>query len=262
MIFLCHQLSAQELFVYTEPASNMATNSIGIRLNNSLEKQDATGKYNYYLNPEIMFGLSKKIMAHAEAYLNNENGSFKTVGTGAYVKYRFYSDDDVHKHFRMAAYLRGAYNVSGITQPAINLSGFNSGYEAGIVATKLLNKIALSASSSLLHATDNGNSNKFFYGNNDRNAIGYSFSFGKLLLPKEYVSYNQTNINAMLEILGQTNLATGKNFTDLAPSVQFIILSKMRVDLGYRFALAKDLYRTANNTYLLRIEYNFFNVFK
>ena len=81
------------------------------------------------------------------------------------------------------------------------------------------------------------------------------------MLPKEYTSYNQTNMNLMFEMLGQTNLETGKSFIDLAPSLQLIIKSRMRLDFGYRFAVKKDLDRTASNGALLRFEYNIFNAF-
>ena len=66
----------------------------------------------------------------------------------------------------------------------------------------------------------------------------------------------------MVELLGQMNLHSNKSYLDLAPSVQFIFLSKMRLDIGYRFAMVKDLLRTAENGFLVRFEYNFFNVYK
>ena len=81
------------------------------------------------------------------------------------------------------------------------------------------------------------------------------------MLPKEYTSYDQLNMNLMLEMLGQTNIASGETFLDLAPSVQFIIKSRIRIDLGYRFALVKELQRTSNDGALIRFEYNLFNAF-
>ncbi len=92
--------------------------------------------------------------------------------------------------------------------------------------------------------------------------MSYSLSAGRLMLPFAYTDYKQTNVNLMTELLAQTNLYSGKTYLDLAPSVQFIFLSKMRLDLGYRFALIDDLERTADNGFLVRLEYNFFNVFK
>ena len=261
--FFCfQQLKAQELFVYTEPASNMAAKSIGLRLNNYLQKEKFQSKYNYMFIPELMWGVSKKIMVHAEGVFSNRSNTLKAEGAALYAKYRFYSQDEVHNHFRMAAYIRGAVNNSPIQQPAIELNGYNSGYEAGLVATKLIHKLALSANGSFIHVTDNNSGNKFLYGNKNRNAIGYAFAAGQLILPQQYINYEQTNFNIMAELLGQTNLSSGKSYLDLAPSIQFIFLSKMRLDIGYRFPIVNDLERMSTNGFLLKLEYNFFNAYK
>ncbi len=255
------QSYTQELFVFTEPASNMAANSIGVRTNSYFMKDIDTKKLNYHLVPEIMIGVSKKVMIHLDAFLSNRNGGFVTEGGSVYGKYRFYSIDEVHKHFRMAAYARYSFNNSDIHQTAIDLYGHNSGFETGIIATQLINKVAVSAATSVLHATDNGKE-KFAYGDKNRKAINYTFSAGKLMLPKEYTSYKQANVNFMVEVLGQTNLKTGHNFLDIAPSVQFIFNSRLRVDAGYRYPLITNLTRTAPQGVVLKLEYNIFNVVK
>ncbi len=262
IIITCFKTAtAQELFTFTEPASNMAAKSIGLRLNNYFMKDIHTGKINYHLLPEVMLGVSKNIMLHAEVFLSNQNNAFIAEGGSFYLKYRFFSIDDVHSHFRIAAFGRYSFNNSYIHQPAIDFFGHSSGYETGMVATKLIHKTALSASVSGLHATDNG-SEKFLYGNKSRNAINYTLSVGKLLLPKEYTSYKQVNVNAMVELLGQSNLQYGYNYLDVAPSVQFIINSRLRIDAGYRYPLITKLHRTAPQGAVLRLEYNFFSVFK
>lgn len=220
-----------------------------------------TQQYKYMAAPEVMLGISKSIMLHGEVFLSNRNDGFKADGGTVYVKYRFFSEDEVHSHFRMAAYIRGSINNTHIHQPAIDMLGMNSGVETGFIATKLQNKVAVSAGVSHLYAADNSKDNKFYYGNKNRHAIGYTLSAGRLMLPKEYTSYNQTNVNLMAELLGQTNIATGKTFIDLAPSVQFIFHSRMRLDLGYRFALVKKLERTSEDGALVRLEYNIFNAF-
>ncbi len=258
--FAYTNVNAQELFVFAEPASNMPANSIGIRVSNALMKDEHTGNTDYYFTPELMAGVSKKIMVHAQAFMSIREGKFTTNGGSLYTKYRFYSVDDVHKHFRMAAYGRYSFNNMAIHQSAIDLMGRNSGYEAGLIATQLINKVALSASLAGVHATNNGQQ-KFLYANN-RNAVNYTLSVGKLMLPKEYVSYNQTNVNLMAEFLGQVNVGTRQSFLDIAPSLQFIINSRIRVDAGYRFALVKDLYRSAPQSAVLKVEYNFYNVVK
>jgi len=260
VVFSCKAATAQELFVFTEPASNMAAKSFGFRLNNYLMKETDTKGTNYHLIPEIMWGVSKRVMVHAEAFLSNRNKSFVAEGGLLYAKYRFYSIDEVHSHLRMAAFGRYSFNNSDIHQQAIDLNGHNSGYEAGLVTTKLKGKVAVSASASYLHAMDNGKE-KFVYGDKNRQAVNYTLSVGKLMLPKEYTGYRQTNVNLMLEMLGQTNLGSGHSFLDIAPSVQFIFLSRMRIDAAYRIPLLKDLNRTAPSGYFVRLEYNIFNAY-
>ena len=260
IVFAFKTATAQELFVFTEPASNMAAKSLGLRLNNYLMNEIGTKKINYHLIPEIMWGASKHLMIHADAFLSNRNKSFVAEGGAIYAKYRFYSVDDVHSHFRIAAFGRYSFNNSDVHQQAIDLNGHNSGYEAGLITTKLMGKVAVSATTSYLHAMDN-NKEKFIYGDKNRNAVNYTLSVGKLMLPKEYTGYRQTNINLMIEMLGQANLNTGYSFLDLAPSVQFIFLSRMRLDAAYRIPLVKDLSKTAPGGYFVRLEYNIFNAY-
>ena len=254
------KLKAQELYVFTEPASNMATKSIGLRLNNYFLGETNSSHTAYHLIPEIMFGVAKKIMIHGDAFFSNKSNTFRSEGGSIYIKYRFFSNDDVQKHFRMAAFIRMSINNSVIDQQEINLYGFNSGVEGGVVATQLLHKVALSASASFVKAVDNSDGNKFTYGKHNSNAINYTLSFGKLMLPKTYKSYKQTNLNLMLELLNQYNLGLGRYYMDIAPAAQLIINSVARVDVGYRHQLSGCLLRTSPNGLFLRLEYNFFNV--
>jgi len=261
VFFQCYfQLSAQELFSYTEPASNMAKGTLGFRLNSTLMKDDDELKNNLYIIPEVMIGFSKKWMVHLDGFLSDRNNTLIAEGGALYMKYRFYSIDEVHSHFRLAAFSRVSINNSDIHQEAIDLNGHNSGYELGFVVTKLQNKLALSTSFALVHAWDNQNKINYRLQNNKREAINYSLSIGKLFLPKTYKDYNQTNMNGMVEILCQTNINTGKTYIDAAPVLQFIFLSRMRADISYRFPLSNDLYRSASKGFLLRLEYNLFNV--
>ena len=253
---------AQELFSATEPASNMAAGSIGFRLDNLIMNEINSSKTNYHLIPEILIGVSKKLMIQGNIFFSNRNKTFAAEGGSLYAKYRFLSNDAVQKHFRMAAFGRVSHNNSDIHQEEINMNGHNSGFEAGIVATQLLRKVALSSSLSFLNATDNGNNNKFLYGSNNSKAINYTFSVGKLMLPKEYKDYRQTNINLMVEFLSQVNTGSGKYYMDIAPSVQMIFNSQSRIDIGYRKELSSSLLRTAPNGFFIRFEHNLFNAFK
>ena len=267
--FLCCcsiHLSAQELFTYTEPASNMAKGTLGFRLNSTLMKDEVELENNLHINPEVMLGITKKWMIHLEGFLSDRGlvtdriNTLIAEGGSLYLKYRFYSIDEVHSHFRMAAFSKFSINNNDVHQDAIDLNGYNSGYEMGFVATKLQHKVALSTSLALLHALDNKNEIGYRFANNNRDAINYTFSLGKLYLPKTYKDYNQTNMNGMLEILCQTNINAGKTYVDMAPVLQFIFLSKMRADISYRFPLSNDLYRSTSTGFLLRLEYNVFNV--
>lgn len=258
-LFLSITVAGQELFVFTEPASNMATKSIGVRLNNFLQRQKASGTINYSVVPELMFGVSKKLMVHGDLFFSRGRKSFGFDGGSVYGKFRFFSVDDVQKHFRMAAFGRFSKIDAPIQAAEINLYGYNSGWESGVVATQLLHRVALASSVSFVQAQNNGKGNN--YPDQNGNAINYTLSFGKLLLPKSYTSYRQTNLNLMVEFLNQYNTGAGTYFADVAPSLQVIINSVARVDVGYRKQLKGNLPRNSSNAVLLRLEYNFFNLY-
>ena len=248
---------AQELYVNTEPASNMARHSLGIRLENQ-----------GYFNPdfrnrstlELMYGASKNWMIHTSAYVSDFYQQKQHLeGFSAYAKYRFLSVDSVQRHFRGAAFIKASTINNPIINQEINLEGDNSGLQGGLVFTQLLHKLALSGSVSYLRGLDNQNNPipvSFA-----KDAVAYSLSSGYLLFPKNYTNYNQTNMNLYLELLGKTNPGYGQSYLDAAPAVQFIFNSVFRVDLSYRTPLYNNMKRNSANMYLVRIEYNFFNLF-
>jgi hypothetical protein len=82
------------------------------------------------------------------------------------------------------------------------------------------------------------------------------------MYPKKYTSFKQTNINTMLEFVGQTLNENGKSYLDIVPSIQFIINSQARIDVAYRRELYSSMLRSAPNGFYLNLEYNFFNVSK
>jgi hypothetical protein len=252
--------NAQELYAYSEPASNMPAKSMGLRLSNYLNRADSSGKYTLHAMPEVMLGISKKIMVHLAATTSNRRNGLAYEGLSFYAKYRFLSRDDVKKHFRMAVFGRLSYNNTAVHMHEINLQGHNSGRELGVVATQLLGRQAFSATASWQQATNNGK-NKFTYTGLDQ-AMAYSVSAGRLLLPWRYTNYNQTNMNVMVELLGQINLGDRRFYTDIAPSLQLIFNSQTRVDLGYRTQLSGSLHRNFTKGFLLRVEHTLFNVIK
>ena len=94
------------------------------------------------------------------------------------------------------------------------------------------------------------------------NTTNYTLSFGKLMYPKKYKSYKQTNINLMVEFVGQTINENRKSYLDVVPAIQFIINSQARIDLAYRQELVSSILRTAPNGVYFNLYYTFFNVTK
>jgi len=254
LAWLCTAM-AQELYVNTEPASNMAAKSLGIRLENQgYFKPD----FKQRSTLELMYGVNKNLMIHSTAYLSNfYQNQQRFEGLSAYAKYRFYSIDTVQRHFRMAAFAKVASIKNPIPNQEIALEGDNTGIQGGLVATQLLHKLALSGSASYLRAFEN----KGGYQPGTRNSIAYTLSAGYLLFPKRYTNYEQTNINLYAELLGKTNPGKGQHYLDIAPAVQFIFNSVFRVDLSYRTPLTNRMVRNTQNMYLVRLEYNLFNLF-
>lgn len=249
---------AQELYVNTEPASNMATNSIGIRAEN--QGYFSPG-YKNRSTLEVMYGASKNLMLHGSVYRSNYYQSQQRFeGGSVYAKYRFLSVDSVQSHFRGAVFVKAASINNPINNQEISLEGDNTGLQIGAIFTKLIHKLAISGSGSYLRAFNNGGSNNLPL-SNARDAVAYSLSAGYLLFPKVYENYDQVNMNLYLELLGKSNVGYNQSYLDAAPGVQFIFNSVFRVDLSYRTALYNNMIRNTNNMYLIRLEYNFFNVF-
>jgi hypothetical protein len=285
MLFLSSRMRAQELYVSTEPASNMAVGSMGLRMNTKFFKMLNDGSYSYRLDPEIMIGASKKLMLHANIYGSNMyQENFRLEGAGIYGKYRFLSFDDVHSHFRMAAFGK----ISLIDNPTvlkkeqdyffttpngpmeqhvtryyhndeIDLDGNNSGFLAGIVATQLSHKLAISSSASFVNRLDNLNAAKD--PGQSFTAINFTLSGGYLFLPREYKDYKQTNFNLYFELLGSSSLDKKAYYIDAAPAVQFIFNSISRLDLSYRTQIAGNMQRLSESYFLMRFEYNLLNIF-
>lgn len=260
LFFVSYTIDAQELFVVTEPASNVPAGSIGVRVGQSLMDNKFKSGSMYNLTPEVTWGINKNLMVRTSAFLSNQDNGLGLKGGGVYAKYRFFSVDDLQSHFRMAAFGRYSYNNSFFNQEAIDLANGNSGYEAGLVATQLIHKVALSSSVSYVRALNNPDYS--FPDALGKNAINYTFSVGKLMYPKKYTSFKQTNINAMLEFTGQTITENGKSYLDVVPSIQFIINSQARIDLAYKKELYSSMQRAATDGVFLKLEYTFFNVTK
>ena len=144
----------------------------------------------------------------------------------------------------------------------MSLDGDNSGIQAGIIATQLVHKLAISGSASLMRVFDEKFKSNLNSGMHDQNALAYNFSMGYLLLPRTYSGYNQVNLNIYLEILGMKGLEKGGYYLDLGPAIQLIFASATKLNLGARFETAANIERLSGNSYYLSVETSFLNVLK
>lgn len=260
------EATGQELYVYTEPASNMPAHSIGAKVTGNVitKNQGTANKLIQRYTPELMFGVNKKLMVHVGgSFADMHTPKFRWESVYTYIKYRFFSIDDVHKHFRMAAFTDASYTRSPFEFDEISLQGDKSGIALGLIATQLVNKLAVSATVSHTQVLDKSRYDKIFY-TPARNyqSFNYSLSAGYLLLPVEYTDYRQTNLNLYVELLGQQTLDRKAHYWDLAPALQLIFNSISKVNIGYRFQVNGNMNRMAKESWLLSFEWTFLNALK
>ena len=264
-IVLATATNSQELYPFTEPASNMPAKSLSLKMSAMLGKGVHGNRLEQRYSPEVMFGLGKKWMLHAGFTFSNMYESFYYYESARlYAKYRFLSKDDVHKHFRMAAFAMAAYSRNHLHHNELNLMGDHSGIQAGLIATQLWNKLAVSGTASLIEVLDEKRNDKSVPQQYAFESLNYSLSAGYLVLPLNYTDYNQTNLNIYAELLGGRNLdwEYEKYFLDLAPSIQLIFKSTSKLNLGYRFQLKSDIYRNMKNSWMISYEYIFLNALR
>lgn len=272
---------AQELYVFTEPASNVAKGNLSARLTSMVMPMQMDNRSGIRIEPSVAWGISRQWMLKANLYASDMmSRGFRAEGAALYIKYRFLSNDDFHSHFRMAAYGKVAlinnqfvYQTSELhTLPGggqhlikkshysneILLEGGNSGAQLGLVATQLIHKWAFSTHSSYQERWNNLGKNTLPPALSQRSWQS-GFSAGVLLLPRKYQHFGQTNLNLYAEVLTQKSLDMDGWFVDMAPAVQLMLKSVSRIDLGYRFQAGGSMQRFSQRQWLLRYEYNFFN---
>lgn len=268
IILLCYSaiLNAQELYPYAEPASNMPSKSISLKFGAMYGRGPHSNRILQRYTPEIMFGLNKKWMLHASlGFSDMHENYFYYESAKIYAKYRFLSFDEVHKHFRMAAFASATYSRNHLDHNEINLQiADQSGFQGGIIATQLWHKFAISGTASISEVFDKERWLKEFPQPYAFESFNYSLSAGYLVFPRNYTDYKQTNLNIYTELLGGKNMnwPSEKYYVDLAPSLQFIFNSTTKLNLGYRFQLKSDIYRLMKNSFMISYERIFLNALR
>ena len=256
---------AQELYVFTEPASNMPAKSMSLKLTgNFMGAQSWHDRPMQRYIPEIMFGLSKKWMLHVgTTFSDMHTPNFRWESAYVYAKYRFLSNDELHTHFRMALFAEGAYSRSPFHNDEVSLQGDKSGLQVGLIATQLWHKLAVSGTVSHTQVLDESRTDKILYvPERIYQVMNYSASAGYLLLPREYTDYKQLNINLYTELLAQQALDRSGYYIDLAPAIQVIFGSNTKLNVGYRFEINGDMSRMADKSWLISLERTFLNALR
>ena len=267
IIFLCPfwKGNAQELYVFSEPASNIPAHSLSLKLTDHFVTNDNIyNRVSHRLMPEVRIGVSKRLMLSAGGTLSNMHTTdFRGESFNVYAKYRFLSHDEIHKHFRMAVFAEASTTRAPFHYDEITLMGDKSGIGFGLIATQLWNKLALSGTIAHTQVLDQSRKSEVIYvPARAYQSMNYSLSAGYLLLPKEYTSYKQLNINFYTELLAEQTLDIKKHCIDLAPALQFIFNSNAKLNIGYRFQVSGNMSRMSTNSWQVSFERTFLNALK
>jgi len=202
------------------------------------------------MSPSISYGLSKKIMVSGSFQFSNKPyeqdmmPNFGFSGFKIYSKQRILTTDKQKYHTRLSSFIKYSYHDNKFMKDNLDIELQDTGFEFGIIGTQLINKLAISVTSAVTRISNIDE--KYTSGSTVKwqkinlNTIQNSISAGYLLFPRKYKSYKQTNFNLYLEYL--TNTILTRNFPDryhkfsstLAPGIQFIIMSRSRLDFSYK----------------------------
>jgi hypothetical protein len=263
LLSLAHStIFSQELFIFSDPASNLPSKSVNVSIGIRSPISSSNNYFKQRYTATASVGMSKNWMLRTSTAFSN----FYSIGSRwetirLYTKYRFFSKDEVHQHFRLAAFAQAAYTRNPFVYGELNLEGDNNGAQAGIIATQLLHKLAVGGSVSLLKVF--AERNKHVHGlNHSLEAFSYSCSAGYLLFPTNYNSYEQTNINLYVECLGMKGLNGKEYMLDIAPGLQFIFNSNTKLNVGAKFQVASNMIRVGERSYFIGVEHSFLNVLR
>lgn len=260
---ICSIVKAQELYIFSNPASNIPAKTIVAKASMKTMKSYHNNEREYRFMPELQLGLTKNWMLTGGVSFSNMFFQSKQQFESArlYTKYRFYSNDELHKHFRAAVYASGAWSNNPLVYQELNLEGDNSGVQLGVVATQLVNKFAASAGVAFVRQLEK--ENKLFLGYPFSNqALQYNLSMGYLLFPRKYENYKQTNLNLYCEFLAQQSTDIKSGYIDIAPAVQLIFNSSTRFNVGARYQLTGNAHRMTERSLFISLEHYFLNALK
>ena len=248
-------LSAQELYINSEPASLIPKGTKVVRLTNSnifLDGSNIMGSIGnaFIVTPSLSYGISKKIMLSGSIQFANKpyeqdmTPNFGLNGFKIYSKQRILSTDKQKYNTRLSSFIKYSYHEDKFMKDNIDIDLQDTGFELGLIGTQLINKLAISITTAITRISNidekltQGSTVKWQTTN--LNTFKNSISAGYLLFPRKYNSYKQTNFNLYVEYL--TNTILNEDFpvrydkfrSTFAPGIQFIIMSRSRLDFSYK----------------------------
>jgi hypothetical protein len=301
-LLLGNNVFSQELFPHADPASNIPKGVFGVRLSN--EFYNEVTQFRSLQNYRFMFGLNSKLMLTESFSFSNHHGRYfpddfitndGTIGYHTHgvqkgkkysylfeslnvnIKYRFLSRDGEKQHFRMSAYLELAGGNEAHDEAEPSLSGDNGGIGAGITATQLKKRMAVSLTvGGILPQRYNyekaDSTLQVRYGK----ALSATLSVGLLCLPIHYKNYEQTNVNVYAEFVGKmyggaeiyrndkkvliTDVPAleGGGYVEFRPSIQFIFHSNLRIDLSMGKSILNHSYTHSSSMYYITLQRYFY----
>jgi hypothetical protein len=270
IVFSYQTVIAQELYVYSDPASNVPAKSINLKYGGKIVKESYDGHRHWGTRHmlESAFGLNKSWMVRPSVTFSNmykiyPDRQLNFESLGIYAKWRFLSVDEIHRHFRAALFLKGVYSSNDLLYDELTGEGDQSALQAGLIFTQLINKLAISSTLTWNEVLDDERWLKYAGPRNfGYRSFNYSLSSGYLLFPRQYKDYKQTNFNAYLEVIGSTGIDKKYDFLDLAPALQLIFNSSSKLNVGYRFQVSGNAFRMAQTGFNISFEQTFLNTIK
>ncbi len=242
--------------------------------------------YTSYLG--FMYGITGRLTTMNRLYLSR-NPKEKTLGdVDLGLNYRFFSRDKKQFHFRMSAFghLRIPMEKASDFPPLPPNNPFVDHEEfyhsdtvifrheitdhhrqdnwlpyGGIALTLLDKKLAVNFDVSYNHTIPKGD---FRYGSFFKGGL----SFGYLLIPKEYKSYNDVNLNVYVEpkyyyfaknqLHGEKLKNSGGSKVEIAAGGQLVFLSSMIFEFGYVRSFADSSINIKKDIFFTAFRYLFF----
>lgn len=288
-LILINSALSQELYIVTHAAANISKNRIELR--NNVMSYD---NFSYYHNSfELNYGILGNLSLYNSVFYTLENGYSFVGNYEGTLRYRFLDIDKKNYHWRFAAqsgvlipvnekpivsgqveyelhpgHIVKYYDFANdITVPSVDFhTTDNYTIKNNLIATNLIKKFAVTGE---MGYNINIAKNDFKFGD----YFNWSLAFGYLLLPKEYKSYDDVNVNLYSEskayfffknkFLGSEISNSGGFRLDTYIGIQAIFLSSLMAELSYKIPVHSNEYAetqigTRSTALLISLRYLFF----